>query len=92
MEFDKGIISYKGNTPLTYYPKERNYEMADSHQNAAVEILDKIERHLKNISISLRVMEERDENREYTDNKTRCRNLKELYDFGDVDLLSELFS
>lgn len=64
--------------------------MSDSHQAAAADTLDKIERHLKNISISLRVMEERDENREYPDNQTRCRNLKERYDFGDVDMSDEL--
>jgi hypothetical protein len=47
-------------------------------------ILCEIERHLKNISVSLRVMEER--NRDAYEHAANGRKLTNLYDFGDADL------
>jgi len=54
-----------------------------------VKILKNIERHLKNISISARIIEER--NREYSDlSPVSIRKLKQHYDFSGMEISIEL--
>ena len=56
--------------------------------NEIVEVFKNIERHLKNISISLCAMEQIDWNsrREKENNATSICKLKRQYDFGNIDL------
>ena len=53
-----------------------------------IEVFQNIERHLKNISISLRVIEEINQQQHHSDYfiPINLDNLKKSYDFGDANL------